>query len=218
MALGYLVHKRGKGKIWGDDAEVCADSILETDSEVKGDSEVLGSRVSLNSRIIDSHVSNAQIVGSVIVETVVSGQVKISASYVECDFVSGLANISFSRIREKSRIWGRPKIRNSTITDLSVFGTAELQGVCIEGSQGRIGQGFWTRPPRIVRYDDLEFTVTESINDEVYIGCKLYKLEHILKIGDKLGRNCGWSQYQIDRLRSFLEQLRAEPIASFESY
>lgn len=199
-----LRHQNGSGSLY-DQCEADAATFLSKHSELKAESEAFEARIE-DSIVSNSLIYKAHIHRSIVSNSLITGACQIFNSSIDCETIVGTPSIDYSMLSGKTRIWGNPLIYNVSIKDLSVFGDACLIGEwSMEGKLGRIGLGVWTRPPRVVRYDDLQITITESVPGYAYIGCRLHPLSWWFKIGDKIGKAAGWTAYQVQRTRELFQ-------------
>lgn len=198
----FLRHINGNGRKY-DESEACSATELRR-SALYGETQVFDSLVR-DSNITDSFVSGALIVGSEIAATIIAGRAQIVGSILSCRSVAGRAKIVNSVITGESTIAGRARVTNSNFQNLHVSGDAELSDwnfrhFSFEGQFGRITTGSWSRPPRIVRFEDLEITVTEGVRGRAFVGCIEKPIATWLKCGARFGAARGWTPEQVDRL------------------
>ncbi|GEM_PF-6093617 len=200
-AQGRLRHAHGNGSMF-DNSEADSESFINLLSEVHGASEIRESYIE-NSIIDNAVVFESNIKDSHIQRGIIAGKNFIKDSNINCDFILGNALISQSNLQNKVRVWGNPSIEKVQIRNVSVFGTeTKLIGEwSLDGCMGRIGQGTWTRPPRVVRFESLGITITESLPGYAYVGCRLHSLDWWFRAGNKIGKAAGWTEHQIETLR-----------------
>lgn len=206
MTEHFLRHKSGGGRVY-DEAEVSADSYFSRGSEARGLADIQNARIE-NSSVTDSFVYGGKIVASTVFGAIVTGNVRIENSTIACDKVAGDVRIINSKILDESRILNKARIENCSFRNLTVGGAAILKNwsnELFDGCHGRIFSGVWERPPRIVRFDDLETTITEADGGKAFVGCISKPITRWLKIGDRYGAAMGWNPQQVKALRNLFE-------------
>jgi hypothetical protein len=209
--LSYLRHKKGSGRIF-DGSEACERSVLDRTSEISGKTSIWQSKI-IDSCVVDSVVSDAVIKHSWVHNSDVRGGI-IMDSVVACELVAGNVRITDSQVLGKARIAHAAVLRNVRVRDLTVKGNAQLldwPDEVFDGCQGYVARGVWTRPPRVVRLS-FGVTVTESTDDQAFVGCKEYPIHYWFLIGDRIGRARGWDTRKVDAVRRILESWITHPI------
>jgi hypothetical protein len=207
----FLRHPNGNGKIYGDNAEVCPQTTLKK-SDVFGECLIWQSIIQ-NSQVENSDIYNAHIVNSQIIGSLITGGF-ISDSFINCELVTGNAQIFNSKLYGLCRIGNSAIIHDSKISNLTVRGNAEVNFSnnssdfeSFDGQRGYVSRGTWTRPPKVKRFD-FGITVTESVDDFAFVGCREMKISTWLKGRHRFGKACGWDIHQIDAVAEFLSSLQ----------
>lgn len=205
--LPYLRHSRGSGRLY-DTSEACEQSFIDRESKISNHSGIWHSKI-IASEVSASIVSDSLIKHSTVHATDIRGG-SIEWSILNCELIHGNVRIENSVISGKSRIAGRAVCQNVHFRDLTVKGSAVLMDwpdTVFDGGHGYVSRGVWQRPPRVVRLP-FDVTVTESVTDEsglyAYVACREFPVERWLRIGDRYGRQRGWTPSQVDAVRQVL--------------
>ena len=205
--LPYLRHHRGSGRLL-DTSEACEHSFIDRESSISNHSGIWHSKI-ISSQVSASVISDASIKYSAVYSTDVRGGI-IESSLLNCELVHGNPRIERCEIYGDSRIVERAVCQNVRFKDLTVKGSAVLKDWpedVIDGGHGYVSRGTWLRPPRVVRLP-FDVTVTESITDGTglyaYVACREFPVMRWLRIGDRYGRQRGWTPDQVDAVRQVL--------------
>jgi hypothetical protein len=224
--MTYLRHANGGGKKF-DEAEADPGTFLSRSSSISGESDLFEAVVdnTEEDKIVDSFIHQAQIINSSVLSTIVAGKVRVENCLVACKSITGHVRATNSILQGETRLFGSAESHNSAFQNLSVGGTAKIvdwnklfktNGTgphIFDGQFGRITSGTWTRPPRIIRFEDLEVTVTESTEGRAFVGCIEKPMKRWIQGGHSYGAARGWSPEQVDRLADiFKEWLLASQI------
>lgn len=223
----FFRHSKGNGKKFNS-AEACPLTYLSKTSVIRGNSDIFEAVInnSENEEIIDSYIYGAQIFNSTVIGTVITGKVRIENSLLMCKSVAGHSRISNSIVEGESRVYGSADVVNSSFKNLSVSGTAKIldwnlflrehgdDRNIFDGLHGRLTSGIWKQPPRIVRFDDLEITVTESTNGRAFVGCVEKDMRQWISGGYRFGRVNGWTTGQVKRLVDIFNLWLANPMSN----
>lgn len=185
----WLRHKNGGGKVFGNDADVSADSYVSRHSSVGDFAEVF------DSRIYDSRVSDSAIVHRASVwDSIIGGSSRVlggdkGAVLAEC-ILSGDARISDS-----------PTIYGVFLRDARIFGDAVLEGDWSITDFVRIHRGIWLQPPRyeVIQDENIRVVLSECVDDHFHLGCWCLPRETWFRPGyrQRLGLHSGWTPEQI---------------------
>lgn len=212
--MTYLRHSNGHGKRL-DEAEADPSTFLSRHSSISGESDLFEAVVdnTEGDTIVDSFIYQAQIINTSVHSTIIAGKVRLENCFVSCKSISGHVRATNSIFQGETRLYGAAESYNSSFQNLSVGGTARIldwneyfrdaaggELYIFDGQFGRITSGTWTRPPRIVRFEDLEVTVTESTEGRAFVGCIEKPMERWIKCGHGYGSAGGWTPEQVDHL------------------
>lgn len=207
----FLTHRIGRGRLY-DYAEANESSFIEK-SSLHDTSQVFDSIIAENSIIRgNSIISNAEIVNSIIEDSVISGQhrLKIENSVIRNGVVvSGNAIIKDSVIADGARIFDDAKIQYANISQASIYGNAEIIGTAqqktvIDGFL-RVPTGLWARSPRYFRYD-FGVSLTESTDGYALVGCLRKKINVWVKNRYKFAEFHGWTKKDADHAAEILTE------------
>lgn len=211
----FLRHRNGGGKVYGWEAEVSADTHLDSWSVARD-----------QATIVSAHIENSMIYGAskvflalirdnseIYSAGVQGGQVRINRStLIGADVCSKLPVLIKNTV-----LSGEIVVRDSaTLIDVSAIGQVRVYGhVVLEANSDRIllrglmdiHRGFWRRAPKYVElggpFDEqgFHFGITECTDGHAHVGCKCKPmtkwLEHV-KDG-RLARVAGWRNELVQR-------------------
>lgn len=207
--LPYLAHRNGRGRIF-DESEACSRSYVDRESQVSDDSSIWASRIE-HSRIFSTVVSDSVIKNSWIRASEIH-RAEILNSIIACEFVGTGAQVDRCTVLGKSRIANNAVCHNVRFRDLTVKGPAVLcdwpqtEDETFDGSHGYILRGTWPHPPQIFKVSPT-ITLTEGVCGFVVIHCREYEINHLLRIGHRLGRASGWTPDEIKTVRKIAHRL-----------
>jgi hypothetical protein len=173
MKQVFLRHKNGGGRKFGNECEVSDDTFLDRRSSVGDRAEVF----------------NASIHNSIV-----------------CDDtrVHGYPNpvsITDSALTGNTRVWQAPTISDCSLSNVSVFGTAVVAGVTLDGFV-RLHAGLWVSAPRFERLSapGLEVTISECVPGYGHIGCWCKPYETWFRPGyrQRIGKVSGWTPAMVE--------------------
>lgn len=192
----YLLHKNGRGRLYGD-SEANRATYIDRTSSASGSAKLRDCRLTFDSHVGDEcqvyggHFIGANVSG----RTVIAGNPVIDNCYIDCSGVSGKPWMIGAQLLGLTEVCDCPTIKSARLESAVIYGNPTIIGNFTV--TGRIHEGTWTRAPKHVKLPWVD--ISECVDNKIMVACWCRPIAWWLEFGPRKAlADWGWSQDQVD--------------------